>query len=376
MILHIHTSNTIFANLASEIFHDLEIEGLHLLLGEGSNISDPPSNSHYIKPGSIQYYDFIKTELAKYNLILFHGLLGQNLIFLKDIAKHLPSHPPIGWVIYGSEIEESFIFPSGMLGPFTKKIYYSLLPYRVLVPGYRLSLRLLGRNLRNQLTHVSYYAHFMQEELDFVKHHTGIERPMLYHSYTRIDHFIEPELRQLRCIPDGGILIGNSASFTSNHMEIFACLKQLGTQKKQIVVPLSYGNKHYRRYIVKKGGQIFGKHFTPITSLLPKEEYHRRMLNCSTLILNHHKQQALGNLVAALWFGMRVYLHRFTSTFIHFKQLGIVLFSIEDDLNQQNINLYTGLSDQETEHNRQILEEVFSKTALNAAMKRDFFPFA
>lgn len=375
MILHIHNHNTIFTGLSSEIFQNLDIGGKHLLLHE-SPTPDSATSEIICKPyGSKAYRDFLHQELAKYSLVLFHGLLGSTLRCLRDILKS-PQHPPTAWVIYGAEIEESFIIPSRMLGVRTRCLYYSLLPYRVLVPFYRMSVRLSDHHLTKLLRKVDYFAHFMPEEIDFVQHHIGIRKPMLFHSYTRLDHFIEPELRDHQCKTHGNILIGNSASFTSNHIEIFSTIEPLLSQSTKVVTPLNYGNRYYKNHILRVGNKRFGALFSPITEPLSKKEYHRQMLDCSVFIQNSHKQQALGNIISALWFGLRVYLNDFTSTYKYFKRHGAILYSIGKDLSPENDHRFEGLSENQMLQNRNVLETLFGEQPLNAAMKTDFQPFA
>lgn len=104
------------------------------------------------------------------------------------------------------------------------------------------------------------------------------------------------------------ILVGNSASFTNNHLEIFDLLARQDIAGRRIVVPLSYGNPAYRDAIVARGGELFGSAFMPLIEYLPLDDYMSVIANCNVVIMNHKRQQAMGNIGAALYHGAHVFL--------------------------------------------------------------------
>lgn len=58
----------------------------------------------------------------------------------------------------------------------------------------------------------------------------------------------------LEWVSGENILVGNSATPTNNHIEIFRILSRLRLpESSKIVVPLSYGDVHYREKIVELG---------------------------------------------------------------------------------------------------------------------------
>jgi hypothetical protein len=155
--------------------------------------------------------------------------------------------------------------------------------------------------------------------------------------------------------------LGNSASFTNNHLEAFRILKCLDTGGRKIVVPLSYGTPAYADYIHKQGIDLFSDNFISLRSFMPLSEYTKIIRGCGIVIMNHYRPQAVGNIIAALWLGSKVYLSESNTFSNYLRKIGIKIFSIEKDLNKENSQALNNLSDEEIEHNRSILKNLISE---------------
>lgn len=102
------------------------------------------------------------------------------------------------------------------------------------------------------------------------------------------------------------ILIGNSATETNRHSEIFHMLKN--HPNIDIVVPLSYGDNDYRTRIIEEGQKIFGIRFKPILNLMTHNDYINFLKTVDIAIFNNNRQQAGGNILTLLGLGKTVYL--------------------------------------------------------------------
>ncbi len=374
MILHIHDSQSLFINLCVSCFEEANIPGFHIVIGTFK--SKEYTNVKFLKLNSKEYKIFFNEIKNKYSFVLFHSLLGsceKTLLYM--ISKKIDIRK--GWVIYGAEIQKSRIIPSSFLGNVTRFYYYFLLPYRVFIPFFRIFKILTKKNLNYYLNFIEYYAHFMPEEIDKVKAITKINKPTLWHSYIMVESYFDATYTHHYCIDNGGIFIGNSASFTSNHMEAFRKVKSVLKQSndRRIVVPLSYGNKVYSSFIQRKGKKIFSDNFVPLTEFVEKDAYHSILMSCSVMILNHKRQQGLGNLIAGAWYGMRVYICEESSSYLFFKRMGLNIFSIERDFHESNPDLFDSLSMSETIHNRRILTEIFGEATFISSLRSSFCSF-
>ncbi len=129
---------------------------------------------------------------------------------------------------------------------------------------------------------------------------------------------------------DNNILIGNSATPTNNHLDIFETIRGLSLKNRKIICPLSYGDKTYGEHVEKKGREYFGKAFFPVKEFMPFSEYVSLISSCSHVIMNHIRQQGGGNVLIALSRGAKVFLDKRNPFYEHYKELGIRIFSIDD----------------------------------------------
>ncbi|MBF7072231.1 TDP-N-acetylfucosamine:lipid II N-acetylfucosaminyltransferase [Glaciecola sp. MH2013] len=159
------------------------------------------------------------------------------------------------------------------------------------------------------------------------------------------------------------ILVGNSAAITNNHFDTFALLSKIPFNKKQLITPLSYGNKEYGDEVVKKGYQLFGDDFYPLNAFLELTEYINIIKSCGFVIMNHKRQQALGNIVIMLYLGAKVFLNQASPALLYLKNLGFVIFSIEE-LKEQPSLLSGKLSQREVNLNREKLKLTWSHSVI------------
>jgi hypothetical protein len=134
------------------------------------------------------------------------------------------------------------------------------------------------------------------------------------------------------------IFIGNSASNTSNHIDLFLKLKSIGVNNRELIVPLSYGCSRYRLVVKWLGTIIFKEKFKPLLNILPLEIYNRQVNSCNVMIFNHKRAQAIGNIIMGIWSGHKVFLRKSNPVYSYLKSLGIEVFSIENELLLTNLN--------------------------------------
>ncbi|MBD5134534.1 MAG: TDP-N-acetylfucosamine:lipid II N-acetylfucosaminyltransferase [Lachnospiraceae bacterium] len=127
------------------------------------------------------------------------------------------------------------------------------------------------------------------------------------------------------------ILVGNSSTPENQHIEMFEKLSYLKEEKDiNIICPLSYGDENYREEVIRKGKDIFGNNFIPITEFMDIEKYHNLLSTCDIGIFNNNRQQALGNIWIMLRMGKKLYIRSDNSMWKHFKDLGFKLYDIAD----------------------------------------------
>jgi hypothetical protein len=106
------------------------------------------------------------------------------------------------------------------------------------------------------------------------------------------------------------ILLGNSATPCNNHLEAFELLRErFDLAGRRVVVPLSYGDANYAEQVVQAGRRLLGDAFLPLREFMPRAEYIRLLHGCGTVVMNHVRQQAVGNLLISGLLGARLFVH-------------------------------------------------------------------
>jgi dTDP-N-acetylfucosamine:lipid II N-acetylfucosaminyltransferase len=167
------------------------------------------------------------------------------------------------------------------------------------------------------------------------------------------------------------VLIGNSASISGNHLDVFAKIKSYNLRSEKIVVPLNYGEARYITSIVDQGYNDFGDKFQPLLQFMPLEEYNTILEDVGVAIFNNRRQQAIGNIIALLWMGAKVFLSKQNPFYKFLKRTGLYIYCYETDLNEQNCNQFLSLN--QIEHNRAILFNLLNHNTLAVKLKEQIF---
>lgn len=319
---------------------------------------------------SDDYLPIIERYSEKAKIFIFHGMnfhqakvavtihkTGKTLIWMVFGSEIYNNYYLFGKEIYGKKTYRKFVFnPLAQLKDKFRRYYYWL--YKKQLEPKALTLKALIK--------MDYLGVLYREEYEMIKNKLGKPQNMHHITFTYypIDIIIQGDR-----ITGGNILIGNSASFTNNHIEAFEKIKNLDFANKKIIVPLSYGNNDYATEIIKEGQVSFGMNFYPLTEFLPLNEYQKILQECGIVVMNHYRQQAVGNVLNTMFMGAKAYLSTKNTLYHYLKRIGCYVFSIEDDLVPENKNAMKLLSKEQQRHNRHILLEVLNGVRLRRELQ-------
>lgn len=213
---------------------------------------------------------------------------------------------------------------------------------------------------RKAVDRVDYWATILPNEYEMLKkelriraqympfHYSGISRTV---KYSRIDP-------NLSC----DILIGNSADPSNNHIDVVDIIRKRGIKNK-LYLPMAYDDDVYRSYV----SDYLSKHSIECEiqqDLLSPADYRQKLLNCRAAVFGHIRQQAVGNIVICMRSGIKVFLFKDSVAYKFFKSMGSYVFSIEEDLNIEEVE--KPLTEDENEVNLRnldwlSLEEIVSR---------------
>lgn len=135
---------------------------------------------------------------------------------------------------------------------------------------------------------------------------------------------------QSAMIPES-LLIGNSATPTCNHIDVFSLISQNRCfDSFRIVVPLSYGKDWYRDEVITVGRELFGDRFHPITEFLDKDDYFKVIASCSHAIMAQFRQQAGANIRTLVAAGVKLAMHESSPLYQSLLCRGIEITRFDD----------------------------------------------
>lgn len=358
MILHLLTDDK-FADYAIQQFSALEMESEFVLIPSNGmmDLVKYKDKCTIIRQRS-QEFECLLNRLGQYTGIVLHGMFWPS--WQKRVILQAPSKIKIAWVFWGGEIYMQYGMDVSSYAQLTKKLFYlhnwknnqqSKLPEE-------LSLELYRR--------IDYCLTDEREEYMFAKQFTNSSFDYLWYNY----YSIEETVGTLIDSQSNGhnIWLGNSAALEINHVDTLWSLYKTSRSTKNkgdVIVPLSYGVQWIRNVVLKFGKVLFGKRFHALTTYMPREEYNAVMLSCSIMIIHSWIPIAQGNIITALWLGMRVYLSERSMTYHYFRRIGCKVYSIEHDLNRMNPNVFAPMTQEDIETNRAVLRKWYSKEEMH-----------
>src|SRR5262249_49706535 len=132
----------------------------------------------------------------------------------------------------------------------------------------------------------SFCAPIFPTENEIIRKHCGFTGQFLRFSYG--DYADEADTSSTEPLNARNILVGNSSSPTSNHVDAFEMLVRLKLGDRKVIVPLSYGGREdYRDHVIKAGNRLFGSNFIPLVEFMPMKDYSALIKACGVYILNH-----------------------------------------------------------------------------------------
>lgn len=168
-------------------------------------------------------------------------------------------------------------------------------------------------------------------------------------------------------IEGNDILVGNSASFTNNHFDVWDKIEPFVPTDSKAVFPINYGNSNYANAICEKigGGN---KKVQFLKEFLPAEEYFKIIDNCSYAVFGVLRQEAMGNILHCLIKGVKVFLYEDSIPYNYLKSIGCYVYSIEEI---DSDSFIIPLTKEERIHNQKVIiaeakvRELISVQAIN-----------
>ncbi|TRX50227.1 hypothetical protein FNH22_25995 [Fulvivirga sp. M361] len=317
-----------------------------------------------VKQVSIKLADDIINELANntpFNGVFFHYLDSDKL----PILQAMPDNILKIWMFWGQDAQKiiydrSYLFKTWLLSykifglkeflwPFVNPIRRSLFRYT---------------SKWQVLNKIDYCVPVIKKEAELLKKKLKLSFDILSFTYGSLQENFGDSLHS-SAIKGAGILIGNSSSLASNHIDTFDVVSNYLDTLEQVTVPLNYGNAKYADSIEKVGFKVFGEKFNPIRQYLPRDKYIEKMSTCRYFVFNHLRQQALGNIMLSLWMGGIVFMNSKSILYQHLKSKGFKIYNMNEIHHLLSWEGYTDdFFEQVKQHNRKLLDSEYGEKAV------------
>ena len=331
-ILHL-MRDWIFTDGTVSVFKTLPTENRFVVLKGGDNKLDKVKSPDVtpIRVGSTEYYGLLKS--GQWDVV---WVFGVNANFA-NLVRQLDKSVTVVWSPYGID----YVDFSGhwLYGLATTKLFLSTTPLRrviKLVSAWVLArlhlIRFMPRWECRFFRRVNYFSSVVPTEESWIRPLIGKNAKRVNFHYTSaLSHEIDYPIVDL-CAKR--VWVGNSATLTNNHIEVFTKIKHLVADLEcDVIVPLSYtrdgeGEDEVTRAVLTAGEESFGKRFRPIKKLMCFDEYIKLMSSCSVFIFGHRRQQSVGNTVIALKCGGCVFLDPRNPVYQYYVSQGIRVYPI------------------------------------------------
>lgn len=360
MILHLLTDEK-FTDYAIQQFSALKMKSEFVLIPHNGMM-------HYVKQldrcmivhRNAEEMGNLLNRLHQYSGIILHGMHWGT--WQAEVLKRVPASVKVAWMFWGGEIYGRSDCGLPRYAPITN-LFVHLREFakgkdKCYDRSWELPIDLYKR--------VDFCLSDEREEYEFAKQFTDASFEYLWYNYYSIEETVGSLLDYQS--KGNNIWLGNSAAIGNNHFDalwsIYKCSRCLKGEG-HVIVPLSYGSQWVRNIVLRLGCVLLGKRMQALTEFMPREEYNALMLSCSTLIINSWTPLAQGNIITALWLGMRVYLSNRCMTYHYLKRIGCQIYSIEHDLNRRNPEVFAPMKKEDINANRAILLKWYSKAEMH-----------
>lgn len=364
MILHIADDDK-FIDAAIEIFENVA-PGRNryiVFLPEFQHTIKYIKNIDLVEPIPLNSVNLNKliSQITKYEFVILHNLFTYKWQIVIDSPIQVKFH----WMAWGADL---YILPEltkNLYLPKTKKylfkqynIFGRVLTYFEQNTPAIFDLYCKGRYGKHSFTYrfkevfnrIHSISTVVETEKDILTKFFKKDILYLPFTYGNIENFSTPDLKTDKNA--NLIMVGNSASPTGNHIDVFELLKN--NNNDIIYSPLSYGYHDYADYVEKEGKKLFKERFIAIKTFLPLGEYNKILASCGKIILAHKRQQAMGNIISALRMGSMLFLHKENPCYSFLKAKGFIIFTLED-INTNNFPFLEAMK----EINKTKIEELY-----------------
>lgn len=290
-----------------------------------------------------------------------HFLTTPKLHFINNV----PFGINIGWGIYGGDLYNRYLryFGYELIYDYRESLKEWLLyPFKCLIRRMEFS-----RLMRRLTFIVACFPDYQQ-----IKKYGGGKIPPQVDTFAYDIKGLLGKLYKVDFTIGNTIVIGHSASQTNNHLYVLKHLKGHVIGNYSLLLPMAYGaSKQYVDRIESSYSDCFGSRVKCIRNFVPLEQYNQQLVDGAVFVYGNWRQEALGNILVALYLGAKVYLSKKNPLLDYFRNLGVIVFVLEeiDD------TLILPMTEEQKKHNRLYLEKYHNSERKNKLLTSNLYKY-
>lgn len=310
-------------------------------------------------------------RLESYDALVVHGLYPQFAKIICEIVIDIK----IAWFVWGFDIYNRPKIRSSLLGDRTlttislkRRLFEFVKKNGFLRKIFYLSSSKIDSELYIERAYrrIDFFCSYIYEDYIFFNKNYNHNTKYLEVLFTSLDQYLGGTQSIKVGAEARDILIGNSNSRENNHLDVFFRLKNVENKEMRFYVPLSYGDDCvYKDFVLKDGKELLKEQFVPLLDFMEIQEYFNILKSCSAAIFYHYRQQAMGNIIALLFMGVRVYLSTRNPVYNFCLRNNLIVYDFDRDFQTFGNKI---MIEDDVEHNRRILCDFFSQEHLNESL--------
>lgn len=192
------------------------------------------------------------------------------------------------------------------------------------------------------------------------------------HSYEIFNYSLSEVLGDLQDVSfyEGrDIMVGNSASYSNNHLYVLKYLSRILGHKVKLIIPLSYGGcKKYADEVEDAYESTFPQGIEALRNYLPLHVYNKTFLRLKAMILSAWRQESQGTAIMGFYLGIKVFMSEKSPLYKWFLDCGFKVFALEA-ARQEDFD--RPLTLEEKQRNREIVLERYNEERIAQTFKEN-----
>ena len=321
---HVHfVVDSVYVKRFIEVNNEIDSDSFYVFLGNEAKYLDKKQvfflSSSAGKNIIGKIINRIKITIQLYNIlrkadrVYFHYLTE----FFSSLIKYLPKRIISYWLLWGADVYDR-LSNFEMYDENTLKFYTTK-------KNKKTKKEILCD--KKVIRKINKIGTIIDGDYELLSNEFGIKDNKIEFFYVnplKFDNFVSNSIKHKNI----NILLGNSADPANNHISVLKSLQRL--KNVTVYCPLSYGESDYAENVIKQGKDLLGENFIPLTEFMDQNKYLELLDSIDVGIMNHYRQQALGNIFALLTLGKTMYINSRSPVFKFLESKGIVVHKTEE----------------------------------------------